>query len=69
MLKKWNILRDYVSAEDKSKYDVSSLDQDKLNAFIDMYKADPNLFKKYDQYFKADVARPDDFSDFYSTFG
>lgn len=69
MLKKWNILRDYVSAEDKSKYDVSSLDQDKLNAFIDMYKVDPNLFKKYDQYFKANVARPGDFSDFYSTFG
>lgn len=69
MLKKWNILRDYVSAEDKSKYDVSSLDQDKLNAFIDMYKADPNLFKKYEPYFKANVTRPEDFSDFYSTFG
>ena len=69
MLKRWNLLKDYVSAEDKSKYDVSGLDQDKLSAFIDMYKADPNLFKKYEPYFKANAARPSDFSDFYSTFG
>lgn len=69
MLAQWNLLKDYANAKDRSRYDVSSLNQDNLNAFLELYKTNPNLFSDYENVFKTGGTKLDDKSDFYSTFG
>ena len=72
MLRRLGILEDYVKAteeERKNKYDISGLNQEHLNAFIDMYQKDPELFNKYKPLFTKDHERLSDDNDFYSTYG
>lgn len=69
MMKQWNLLKEYANATDKSNYDVSDLNGEKLEAFLDMYKANPNLFSQYENSFKAGAQKLPEDSGFYSTFG
>lgn len=61
----------YAQADEEGRkgYDVSGLDETQLNAFLEMYKSDPELFNKYRNSFAANQARLADSSDFYSTYG
>lgn len=71
MLNQWNLLEKYAQADEEGRkgYDVSGLDETQLNAFLEMYKSDPELFNKYRNSFAANQARLADNSDFYSTYG